>query len=389
MPSYNPGVILTDMDVYKRSDVRVRIQVAVPQDGIFTLGVSTLNGSDVLGSAFQWDIYEDELVEVSQTAQIDVTSGISTRPLEQVATITAQTAELDPNLNADIHPNTKIKLEYQTSDMGPTEWTGLITGYITEVSSSYNYQGKSLVTIQVEDIMRRFMNAPLNTYTITAGTSILDAVDALITAGIAAGGLDDTIYTPTFDKTLMYSVGFTGAKTYTNTNVGAVLNDLVDAELGMLYLDGEAFQWQERDIQFLTGYQGYTKKFDSWTIGYSPEYLFSQINASIYTAPATVYSKNNTDVSSFFGAIIQNFEVNLQNADQLDQWMTSVTQFSPGLRVSNFSTPFFVPAKLSDLIYIIDDFNGKTEGIYQKFVSREIYIDPTSVSTQMQLFQPV
>ena len=131
------------INTYDRADVRMRIQVAVPQTGVFTLGRSVLNGSDVLGDGYQWDVYEDELVQVSQTSRIDVTSGISTRPIHNIASIIAQSTDLDPNLNPDIHPNSKIIVEYRTSDMSAGVWYGLLTGFITEVSSSYSHTGRT------------------------------------------------------------------------------------------------------------------------------------------------------------------------------------------------------------------------------------------------------
>ncbi len=381
-----PTVTTIPMTTYSRSDIEVRVQVAVPQAGIFTLGQSLLNGSDVLGSAYQWDIYQDDLVEVSHTRRNDVTSGIFCRPVEQVATIVARSGQLDPNLNADIHPNTKIKLDWKPVVSGT--WQNLITGYISAVQSQYNYQGNVVVTIEVEDMMRRFLNAPIASYTRTA-QEIWSTLDNLVPLGFTAAGLDDTVYTPTFPNEFPFSAGIHGALSYTNTTVGAIINDLMDAELGLMYFAGERLWFESRNWQSDTIYEGYTKDFDNFTQGYSSEYLFSDIYAAITSAPTVVYSKSNTDVSSFFGTITQNVVVNLKDAIELDKWMISVVQYSPGIRVSDFSTPYFVPIMNNDLVKVIDDFTGKTDGVLQSIVESTITVDPTSVSTSMQLFQPV
>ena len=289
---------------------------------------------------------------------------------------------------SDIHPNSKIIVEYRTSDMSAGVWYGLLTGFITEVSSSYSHTGRTLVTIEVEDMMRRLLNAPIVSFTITAGQTTSDVLDSLIPTAFTAAGLDDPLYTPVWNNTGDYA-GIMGAASYTNTTVGAILADIVDAELGTLYFINEDLYWMWRDASYGDTYEGFTTDMDSFTIGYSPDYLFSQINASTTTTPGTVLTKTNTDVSSFFGDIVQSFSVNLQNSVELQKWMTSVTQYSPGIRISQFSTPFFVPAHPVNLIYITDDYNSKTTGIYQRFVSREVFIDANSLSTSMDLFQPV
>jgi len=384
MPIYVPDVEY-DMDLYSRSDVDFRIQVSVPQAGIFTLGQSLLNGSDVLGSAFQWDVYEDELVEISYTRSVDVTSGIFTRPTAAIADVLVRASALNPNLNADIHPNTKIKIDRKTVD--DVDWVNLITGFISGVSVQYFYDAQPVISIGIEDAMNRLLNAPIS-YTRAAGT-LSSTMDDFMPLAIAAANLDDTVYTFTWNTLPAAYTSYKsshGALAYTNVTVGTILNDLMDAELGNVTLTETTFSPRGRDANNSTYWVGNTTDFDNFEIGYNIDYLFSDIIASLTSAPSVQYTKTNTDVSSFFGTIRQQVSVNLQDAAQLDQWMTSVIQRSPALRVLNFSIPKFVPGSV---VKITNDVAGETTPIVQEAVDLTITVDPTSISTSMRLYQPV
>lgn len=374
------------MTDYSRDDIELRIQVSVPSDGIFVLGHSLLNGADILGDSYDWIVYQDELVEVTHTRRRDVTSGIFVRPVSNEASITIRATDLDPNVNPFIHPNTKIKLEWKP--VADVYWQNCLTGFMTDVQTVYNYNGGSLINIQAEDMMRRLLNAPITSYTQVAQET-WRTLNSIIPIAITAAGLDDAVYTPVFNQDFPYSASNHAALSYSNTTAGQIINDLMDMELGMLYFEGESLRFQWRSWESLTAHRGYTNNMDSFVSGYSSEYLFSTIFASLTSAPSVVYTKTNTDVSSFFGDITQTAQLNLASKQQLDQWIDSIIQWSPSVRISTFSTPYFVLPAMNDLVYIINDFTGQTTGVYQSFVESSVYVDPTSVSTSMTLFQPV
>lgn len=384
MPTFLPTTEI-DMNLYSRNDVDFRIQVATPAAGIFTLGQSVLNGTDVLGDSYQWDIYSDELVEISFSNNKDVTSGIFTRPQAKTAEIRVRTSGLNPNLNPDIHPNTRIKLEVKTID--DVSFNSLLTGFINDVQVSYFHDAQPVITINMEDGMNRLLNAPIS-YTRAAGYLSTTMADFMPLA-ITAAGLSDPVYTYDYETIVPVYTGYTsqhGALAYTNVTVGQILADLMDAELGNLYLSGTTFYPHGRDAYVSTYYVGNTSDFDTFEIGYNRDYLFSDIVVALTSAPTVQYTLNNSDVSSFFGNIVQNVTVNLQDVEELKRWMASVISRSPALRVTSFSIPKYVPGTM---VKITNDVAGETSSILQQAINSNIYVDPTSISTSMQLYQPV
>lgn len=384
MPIYVPDVEY-DMNLYSRKDIEFRIQVSVPQDGIFTLGQSLLNGTDVLGDAYQWDVYQDELVEITYQKNRDVTSGIFVRPSAETADVVVRTPDLNPNINADIHPNTKIKIDVKTID--DVDWVNLITGFISDVSVQYSYDAQPITFLGIEDGMTRLLNAPIS-YTRPAGL-LSDTMDDFMPLAITAAGLTDSVYTyswTTVPAAYTYYRSSHGALSYSDTTVGTILNDLMDAELGNVVLSGTTFIPRGRNANNSVYWVGNTTDFDTFEIGYNVDYLFSDIVASLTSAPGTYYTKSNTDVSSFFGTIRQQVSVNLKDSTELQSWMTSVIAQSPALRVLNYSIPKFVPG---DVVKITNDVAGETEPVVQEAVSLTIYVNPTSISTSMTLYQPV
>jgi hypothetical protein len=381
---------MAEMTEYARQDVELRLRVSIPSAGTFVLNTSLLNGSDVLGSSYDWVDYQDEIVEINHTRNKDVTSGIFIRPIANTASIVLRAPELDPNLNPYIHPNTRVMLDWKPVVSGT--WTNCLTGYIKEVDSTYNYNGGSIISIEAEDMMTRFLNAPIASFT-APSQPLWITWDTFAPLAIAAAGLDDGVYDPNDLGSITGMKAVNGALSYENTTVGRIVNDLVDMELGQVYfgtISGNVYLFfDQRDYPGYDTFNGYTTNFDSFTSGYSSDYLFSTIQASLTSAPATVYTRTNTDVANFYGDITQTAQLNLATTVDLDQWMASILQHSPGVRIKEFSTPYFVLPRMRDYVYIVNDFIGQTEGILQAIVSSTIYVTPTSVSTQMQLFQPV
>lgn len=385
----SPTATIKQMNEFKRSDVELRLQLSVPQAGIFTLGVSTLNGSDVLGDAYQWDVYDTDLVEVSLNRRNDVTSGIFFRAIANSASIVIRDASLDPNNNPYIHPNTKAKVDYR---LNGGAWTNYISGYITQVDSIYSYDAGILVQFEIEDMMTRFLNAPIDSFS-EAGGTWYEMMNIIVYDAFTSASLTDSVYTASFSypspaSDEIFSSQF-GALDYANTSAENIINDLMDAELGLLFFDGTVLRAYPRDWAVDTVYEANTTDFSSFRSGYSSDYLFSDIYASLASAPTVVLHKQNTDVAAFFGAIVQNYQLKLNSNSELEAWMASVVARSPGLAIQEFSIPRFVPMKNNHMTYIVNDFVGKTEGIYQSFVDSTIYLDATSVSTSMTLYQPV
>lgn len=391
--SYLPVTTLTpptEATVYQRKDIYFRFYLSQPDAGQFVLGTSKLNSTDVLGSNYTWVEYIDELAEIVLGRTTDVTSGIFMRATGNTAELLARSSTLDPYANAYVHPNAKIKIDWM--DIGTGIWTNWLTGFINNIEVTYNQNAGTLVRLSCEDFMRRFRNTPIASYSHVAASTETIMADFVSTA-FALSGLDDAVYTPYYRTATPDIVpsfySNLGAVSYTNTTAGAILDDFMDAELGNVYWEGEVMKIIPRG-QYATQYIAYTNDMDNFVGGYSMDYLISNIDASLTSAPGTVLSKNNTDVSNFYGYIPAIAQVNLASQDDLRQWMDSITQYSPQIRISNFSMPYFVPMNNKDVIKVVNNFLGETDSpIYQRFVSLNIYVDATSVSTQMSLWQPV
>lgn len=391
---YYPPETFDTMTEYSRQDVDFRIQISRPADGIFVLGLSVLGGPDVLGDGYQWDVYDDTIVEMSLQRRNDVTSNLFLSPIENTAVVTLREPSLDPNINPFVHPNTKIKIDWL--DVATSTWSNYLTGFVSEVDTVYNRDASNLVVIYAEDPMRRFLNTAVTSY--THAEDRLDTImDDLVPILLTNSGLNDSVYTFDYNPTF-YAEPFTfrdafvsgvSALDYSDTVAGQIIQELMQVEIGSMYWDETSLKIIPRDT-YGSFYRGYSKDFDDFTAGYSTDYIFSTVQVSMTSAPDTYYAQTNPAVSGFFGEIVVSATLPFDTLDSLLTWLASITSYEPKPRIKEFSTPYFIPIKNNQVINVVNDYIGETSNdYYSLFTDCTITVTPDSVSTTMNLYQPL
>lgn len=212
----------------------VKVEFYIPTAGNWIWSVSTWDGGDVFGgssSSMAWTDLLCETFEIEIERGCDVNSGILLNPGKSVASIKMQSATYDPFANGTIHAGTPVQVSVETNpDTDPGAWTTIFTGNVGSFSTSYTADGLNQINIVAVDAMQAFLNTRLASYSITAGSTAADNIDALVTAYWPGSWYLDTDF-----------ITQLAATTYTDTTIGEIMNDLLNSELGYLWAsrDGE------------------------------------------------------------------------------------------------------------------------------------------------------
>ena len=212
-----------------KTNIRVEFEIATA--GTWIWSVSTWDGGDVWGgssSSVAWTDLLCETFEINMERGCDVDSGILVNPSQNQTTIRMQSVDYDPFVNGTIHAGTPVRI---TIDPDNTDtWQEIYVGQVQSFQTSYNAQGLNNIEFVAVDEMTAFLNTPIASFTIAAGDTTADIIDQLVYAYWQGGIYLDTNFLTTLEAT-----------TYTNTTVGTILRDVLNSELGYLYVaqDGE------------------------------------------------------------------------------------------------------------------------------------------------------
>jgi hypothetical protein len=240
--------------------------------------------------------------------------------------------EYDPFVSGVIHAGTQLRIRVRNvPDSAPDQYKTIFTGQVQSFTSSYNFQGRNIVTLQCVDWVQAWLNTRVPSYTIAAATSKPSDVVSALRFDYAPAG---TIYIG--DAQDIY---FMAAQTYTNVTVGAIISDALACGLGALTTyssDGvpTLFYRSESTVQSRLN-SGTYKDFDTTHPGggTTTNHICmsaleltgdsrnkpNEIIATITTGD--VYTRRNQDAYDLYGAISLETDVPIDDATGINLWL--------------------------------------------------------------------
>jgi len=384
----------------------IKVELGLPTAGVFILGVSVLDGPDVLAASGGFSYVDTlaEVVAIDFSLGFDQNTGYMTQTAPATATVVMQSATYDPNANRAVHVGTDIRISYQPQpDTDPLVWLTLFEGKITTYSVAYDYYGTNVITFECADALQNAINTTIPLFaTPSSPSTISQGLTAL--APYLPGATINTFGTP-WAYTPQYSLP--------NATVGNILNELTDAELGMAFLDFDTGILSFYAYNVLRNYiaDNPANLLFSTVHSTDPNHICindivlgatgnDAVNEIIATkmSGGSSQSKSNTDSIDLYGRTSLEATVNLSSDNLLTLWLarTSVKTdirnaqaigFNPILDTGKFSTGYYLNALLMQTVNIYFD-KGGVQFDEDYIVSRVTHsITPTDWNINLELWK--
>lgn len=307
-----------------KTNIRVEFEIATA--GTWIWSVSTWDGGDVWGgstSSVAWTDLLCETFEISIERGCDVNSGILVNPSQNQTTVRMQSVDYDPFVNGTIHAGTPVRITIDAD--GTSTWSEIYVGKVQSFQTSYNADGLNNIQFVAVDDMTAFLNTRLASYSITAGQTTADIIDGLVVAYWPGNWNLDTNYLTTL-----------AATTYTDTTVGEVINDVLNSELGYMYVA------QDGELNYIAH-----STFDS-IVATGPAYYFESTHSNdpghicmsdlvmdansnnlpneiVATRAAAQLTATNTDAVTLYGPLSFTVPTIVENNTQLQLVLDAIT----------------------------------------------------------------
>lgn len=381
-----------------KTNIRVEFEIATA--GTWIWSVSTWNGGDVWGGASSTVAWTDllcETFEINIERGCDVDSGILVNPSQNQTVVRMQSVEYDPFVNGTIHAGTPVRITIDPD--GTDTWQEIYVGKVQSFQTSYNAQGLNNIEFVAVDDMTAFLNTRLDTFDITAGQTAADVIDILVYAYWQGGIYLDTNFLTTLEAT-----------SYTNTTVGAVINDVLNSELGYLYVA------QNGEINFIAH-----STFDS-IVETGPAYFFESthssdpghicmsdlvMDANSNNLPNQIKATNssleltatNTDAVELYGPLAFTVPTIVEDATQLQLVLDAITlnvrlrraralTFQPIQRDGEFRS-WHLADRLFNCVNVSYDLGGLTLNENYVVTKQIDIITPESWDTTLELWRGI
>lgn len=309
------------------------------ESGDFILGYSLLGGSDVLGDGtgdyqFSWQSVECSVSKLditlggSQVAGIEYTAQPSTLSFE------LQSWTLDPNNNSGVRNGTGIRVRLDDGTINET----LFTGFIESMTVKYRPDAPNLIQGNAFDAYKRLANQRI-TYNTTGGT---DTVTELL--GLIATNSGYTV-DPANDPGAILMAG----RQETDVTQGQLIKDILDAQLGLLWLDPATGRIEYRDRPQILAAATYSIGnnhgdpghwcMSDLTVNQNPDDLVNSIRVTMTTDPNTSLTRENLDSIQLYGRLAYDATVNAANSTNLQTWLNLAFIDRPRNLVQDVTTP--------------------------------------------------
>jgi hypothetical protein len=326
----------------------VRVELSIPSTGVFILGQSVLDGSDLLADGstgtFNWVDTLADVISIETDTGVNLDAGVLTQTRPGTATIVMQTKTYDPMINPAVHTGTGIRISYRPNpDTFPAIWEIIFTGRIGSYDVAYDFNGLNTITFEAVDRTQDLINTIIPLFTTPSSpTPVQEAFYAL--DPYFGGG-----------ATYMASTGWAQLPQYNLTNVtaGDIMNELTDAELGFMFIDPRNedlnfYAYNDIKAQITSGAPLYFSNTHSTAYNHYcfTDILFdsnfdsacNEIKATLKSG-GTAQTIRNTDSSDLYGLIKLEKTVNLANASYLTSWLTKLSLKTELRKVKSITYP--------------------------------------------------
>lgn len=326
--------------------------------GTFVLGISKLDGTDVLagdGDGRTWQQVQASVTSIDVVNGGSLSEGIIYQPEPGEIEITLQNDDLDPLQNQNVHAGVQIRVKVLDDTLGLGYWY-LFQGFIDDVTATYTVNGATTVRITASDVLKDVLNYRHATFDGTICPTNERIQKALDPFGLT---LDDFSY-----------LDFQAVGTVDTADVlnGDIINDALLVELGWL-----SYNPKDDQIEFLgrgkaTGVgdvPSTTRIFSNVHSEDASHYCFNDIsvissdaqvsnslNVSLVNNPAISAIITNTDSVDLYGVRATDIAVNLTVADEIQSWGRTAANRSPIKRVDMIGTNPVVNGTLKNIAQI-------------------------------------
>jgi hypothetical protein len=306
--------------------------------GYFVVGESLIGSTDVLGdsgaSAFTWQAIEatvsklDMQIGGGQTGSIEYTAEPSSCLFEM------QSWVFDPNNNTSVRNGTPFRVRLVATGVDET----LFSGYIENMSIKYRPDAPNLINGTAYDGYKRFANKRVTWNHIGTTKTVTQILTALAAnAGLTVSAGNGTGIIPM------------AGQQQTDQTTGNIIKDLLDTQLGLLWLNPKtgAIEYRDRTTAVATPtYSVGNNHGDAnhWcmsglSVNQNPDDLVNSIKATMTSDTTKTLLRENTDSIQLYGILSQNVTVNAAAETDLVTWMNTAFIERPQQLVKDVTTP--------------------------------------------------
>jgi len=399
----------------------LKIELLLPQDGLFTLGISLLGGPDVLGSgsifilgdsllgstdvlsdsarSFAWQSVECETVKVQISVGGTIDDATTFEPEPSTANFVIQSSTFDPNNNPNIRASTKIRASVQTSDISRV----LFIGYIDTMEVTYYTSGLNLITINAFDLYKNIVNNRIASFdTTTLPASFATPYEVFLTLADSLGTDLSPFSLPVEGKIPKVDL--------TNVIPAELMNEAIEVGLAIVWIDPIT-----EKLTIVPRPLAGAASEDTFTIGNNhgdPNHLcmseinvksdadriFNSLTVSRKDGGGSVVALKDQDLIDLYGISSLDKVINVTTNAELTRWANAVFAQTSTKLVESVTTPaidrkgnitesaFFVPGMLVGVSYNTD--NVSIEGYYS-IIRVNHSIDVNTWFTTLELWRAV
>lgn len=309
------------------------------ESGDFILGQSLLGGTEVLGDGtgayqFSWQPIECSVSKLDITLGGSQTGGIEYTAQPSALSFELQSWTLDPNNNSGVRNGTAIRV--RTVD-GASSRT-LFNGFIESMSVKYRPDAPNLIQGTAYDAYKRLANQRI-TYNTTGTTDTVGELLGLIATN------STYVLDPSNDPGLVLMAG----RQETDVTQGQLIKDILDTQLGLLWLDPATGRISYRDRPQVLAAATYSignnhGDANHWcmsdlTVNQNPDDLVNSIRVTMTTNSAVSLTRENTDSIQLYGRLAYDATVNAADSSNLQTWLNLAFVERPGYLVQDVTTP--------------------------------------------------
>ena len=367
----------------------LKVEMLLPQDvnNVFVLGISLLDGTDVLGDdsagTLAWQDLACEINRVQTTIGGSIDSNVFFQADAGRATIQMQSWEFDPSNYSYIRPSTQVRVRVFRE--GVADFV-IWSGFIDNIQVAYAPDQQNQITIQATDIWalvvnRRFDYSP-GFVSLTPTLALFYACNALEASGFLIQESSVTLGT---------QPNMTGTEAL-NTTFGSVVANILNTGLGIIYwnpnLERLRYRTRANDLEpFYTVGNVHDMPFHFCMSDISTTTNSSDIYNNVLVTQKYQYLSNpiftqlyvDQDSIDLYGERTDDFTVDLVSEADAAIWAETVFAPKPVTLVQSVTTPAI--DRLGKLTNIITQFPSNV--IRVVYETDDINIDDTYTITKV------
>jgi hypothetical protein len=309
--------------------------------GEFVVGVSLLGGDDVLApsSGLKWEEVSCSVASANISIGGSLQDSINFQPAPGTANLTLQSYELDTTNNKTIRASTKIRVRLESDQIDRV----VFQGYIDTIDVTYYPDGLNLIQIVAFDAYKSLVNSRFAVWDTTSFGTDISVEETWELIGIFSGlGLSPESF---------HVGGVMPVVDETNVLVSSIVNDALTVGNGLVWLDQDT---EQLVVIHRTGVQ--TPTADTFVIGNNhgedhhlcmseinvfsdADAVYNSLTVSLTSDPLTFVVRKDQDSIDLYGEAAIDLAINTTTEAQLNNWADRVFNHRSANQVNQVVTP--------------------------------------------------